>query len=145
MVSSFWILWTKQLWTYIKCPCCRIWKTSGKYPKSSIVGMQINLQFSGVSPHWFPLLLYKFALSPAMEECSLGSTSLPAWTVTCSFILSHSQKCKVVFQSSSFWSLMSRDIEHLFKYFSAIWDSFFKNFLFISISHFNWIIWIVDG
>ena len=43
--------------------------------------------------------------------------------------LSHSDSCKMESQSS--FDLMAKDVEHLFKYFSAIWDPCIEESLFL--------------
>jgi hypothetical protein len=42
-------------------------------------------------------------------------------------------------------SLMTKDVEHLFRYFSAIWYSSVENFFFSSVPHFNRVIWLLSS
>ena len=57
-----------------------------------------------------------------MEKCSYYSTPWSAWAVTSVTDLSHSDWCKMEFQHTlTCISLISKTVEHFFKWFSAIW------------------------
>jgi hypothetical protein len=70
-------------------------------PRSGIVGSwgRSNSQLYEKQPYWFPMQLCKFAFLPAMEECSLYSTSSPAWAVIHIFDLSYSDWYEIESQS----------------------------------------------
>ena len=55
--------------------------------------------FSEKLPHCHPKELYQLAFLPAMQECSLFSTTFPARVVNSVFDLGHSYRCKMESQS----------------------------------------------
>ena len=66
-------------------------------------------------------LYVQLALSPAVEGCSTYSTFLPALVITCAIKLTQSERYRMNLKLFLIgFSLIDKDIEHLFKCFTAI-------------------------
>ena len=78
----------------------------------------IYFQFTGEPQEWFPEWLYLFAISPAMEDCTSFSTSMPACAVTILGILTGMNWNLLVILVCI--SIMTEDFAHFFKCFLAI-------------------------
>ena len=76
------------------CICCTVEHHLGLFLGEVYLGLGVEL-FPVFCQIWFPMWLYKFVLTPAMEECSPCSISLPAYAVAWVFDLNLSDKCKM--------------------------------------------------
>jgi hypothetical protein len=134
VVSNFWLLWLEHQGTCLsKCPCSRMKHPLGICPRVECLTLKV-----GRFPSSWGITLLVYIV--AVQVCTLISCGwvLPLLHILIStnfylyYALSHSDECKMKFQSSFDLNiLMTKDFEHVFKSFSGIWDSSTKYAVYI--------------
>ena len=113
-----------------------IFVSSGYTPKSGIPG-----SYGGFIPSFLRNLhtvfqcLYQFTFPPTVQECSLCSTSFPAFIVRRLFDDSHSNQCEVICHCNFNLHFSNSDVEYLFMCLLDICISSLKKCLFRPSTH----------
>ena len=91
------------------------------YTPKLLAGSGDDLVSSFLETDIFIFTLYvQLALSPAVEGCSTYSTFLQALDITCAIKLTQSERYRTILKVVLIgFSLIDKDIEHLFKCFTA--------------------------